>query len=421
MFLRVLFCLMVSLPLIGADYAWVEMGPNGAIVRAITGDANCPAMMVDGKDTAMLVRVSQSPDGFPVKVCEFHVPTGTKTLTVDGQAMPLPKTDPQTIVVIGDTGCRMKHSDFQNCTGKGEGPPWQFAQIAAQAASFKPDLVIHVGDYLYRESPCPAGNLGCEGSPYGYDWPVWQVDFFDPAKTLHAVAPWIQVRGNHENCSRAWKGWFLFMDPFPVTEGTFESCPDHPPPYKVQLDSHDVVVIDTSHIPKDYDPIPDLPTVQLFTGEMNTVNAMSTRTTWTATHRPFWGLSSFTNSDGEEDMSAMDTTLRMAIQSTALGALSSHIKLALSGHIHQFEYLKFDDGRPPQIVAGASGTKLDPPMTPEFLAKFDYLFENLDLKPENFEVFTDFNFMVMHKEKGGWAAKLYDVNGKEQASFEIKN
>ena len=69
-----------------------------------------------------------------------------------------------------------------------------------------PDLVVHVGDYHYRENACPAGDAGCSTSPWGYGWDAWDADFFTPAKRLLAVAPWIVVRGNHESCDRAGQG-----------------------------------------------------------------------------------------------------------------------------------------------------------------------------------------------------------------------
>ena len=46
--------------------------------------------------------------------------------------------------------------------------PWPFPKIAATAAAARPDLVIHVGDYHYREAPCPAERAGCANSPSGY-------------------------------------------------------------------------------------------------------------------------------------------------------------------------------------------------------------------------------------------------------------
>ena len=55
------------------------------------------------------------------------------------------------IVVIGDTGCRLKGDNVQDCNDPAQ---WPFAAIARLAAARHPDLVIHVGDYHYRESPC---------------------------------------------------------------------------------------------------------------------------------------------------------------------------------------------------------------------------------------------------------------------------
>ena len=78
-----------------------------------------------------------------------------------------------------------------------------FAALATAAAALKPDLVIHLGDYLYRETPCPASFAGCAGSPYGDNWAAWNADFFVPGAPLLAAAPWIVIRGNHEDCARA--------------------------------------------------------------------------------------------------------------------------------------------------------------------------------------------------------------------------
>ena len=65
------------------------------------------------------------------------------------------------IVVIGDTGCRLKTGEeYQSCN---DAEKYQFGRIAATAAQWKPDLVVHVGDYLYRENACPQADSGCAG------------------------------------------------------------------------------------------------------------------------------------------------------------------------------------------------------------------------------------------------------------------
>jgi phosphodiesterase/alkaline phosphatase D-like protein len=78
--------------------------------------------------------------------------------------------------VIGDTGCRLKLADnyFQSCS---DSEKWAFRSMVEAAAKTKPDLVIHVGDYHYRENACPEGNKDCAGSPWGYGWDTWKADF----------------------------------------------------------------------------------------------------------------------------------------------------------------------------------------------------------------------------------------------------
>ncbi|MGS0757955.1 metallophosphoesterase, partial [Roseateles sp. GG27B] len=98
---------------------------------------------------------------------------------------------------------------FQDCN---DPAAWPFAAVARSAAAKRPDLVVHIGDMHYRESPCPADRSGCSGSAWGYGDDAWQADFFRPAAPLLAAAPWLFVRGNHESCGRAGLGWFRFFD-----------------------------------------------------------------------------------------------------------------------------------------------------------------------------------------------------------------
>ena len=116
---------------------------------------------------------------------------------------------PSRVVVIGDTGCRIKGTAVQDCNDPSK---WPFASVASKAAESKPDLVIHVGDYLYREEPCPAGSqASCGGTPAGDTWAAWNADFFTPAKNLLAAAPWAFARGNHRIVRRcSWRGWFYY-------------------------------------------------------------------------------------------------------------------------------------------------------------------------------------------------------------------
>ena len=153
-----------------ASYTYVVMGEEGrAVARVITTAAACPAIELDGIGEPMDVRArpatiplrptrsepeESKPSTFPVLVCEKALSTGVTRAVVSGRALALPKTNPRRIVVLGDTGCRIKTSDraFQACN---DATQWPFAAVAAAAAEAVPDLVIHVGDYHYREMGTP--------------------------------------------------------------------------------------------------------------------------------------------------------------------------------------------------------------------------------------------------------------------------
>ncbi|HMH52847.1 MAG TPA: hypothetical protein VK548_21600 [Candidatus Acidoferrum sp.] len=83
--------------------AWVEMVPGGgAEVRAITGETTCPALTVDGGPRLMQVRALADGKDFPVAVCVAPLPAGARSAAVTGRALPLPKSAPRRILVIGD-------------------------------------------------------------------------------------------------------------------------------------------------------------------------------------------------------------------------------------------------------------------------------------------------------------------------------
>jgi hypothetical protein len=252
----------VAAPTAIVEAAWVEVGSTGssvtdggspvgtnaAIARVITAAATCPTITLNGgSPQAMAQRVASGtipvrptssttlgaafskPSIFPVQTCELVLPSGTTSAVVnaaleggaEGITLPLPKQNAQTIVVIADTGCRLQNgvpastAQWQDCnvpSASSDTNAYTFAATAAAAAALHPDLVIHIGDYDYRDNECPPDMAGCAGSPWGYGWDTWQADFFSPAKPLLAAAPWVVNRGNHEQCTRSGQGWYRFLD-----------------------------------------------------------------------------------------------------------------------------------------------------------------------------------------------------------------
>ena len=82
------------------------------------------------------------------------------------------------VAVIGDTGCRV--SQWDPLQDYDDPAAWPLRTIATDIAASRPHLVVHLGDYLYRESPCPPGEGTCASSPWGDNQATWQADVFAP-------------------------------------------------------------------------------------------------------------------------------------------------------------------------------------------------------------------------------------------------
>jgi hypothetical protein len=261
-----------------------------------------------------------------------------------GHELPLPDLVPRRIMVVGDTGCRIKGWAIQACNDPAK---WPFPHIAQVAAKLKPDLVIHVGDYLYRESACPPDNSGCAGSPSGDNWASWAADFFTPAAPLLAAVPFVFVRGNHEECARSGKGWLRLLGPLP--DDPKMPCTDHVAPWGVPMGELTLAVMDDAHAP---DPIAPGDLVTLYRADLAAVGKMAPAPVWLAMHRPIWGLVQL----GFGMVVGGNRTM-MAAQEQ--GGIPNNVSLLLAGHIHTFEAINYLKGAPPQVIAGEGGDLLD--------------------------------------------------------------
>ncbi|MFN3658568.1 MAG: metallophosphoesterase [Pseudolabrys sp.] len=393
------------------EAAYVLLGPQGTLARAVvSGGSACPAVAVNGASQPMAVRSSGN-SAFPVLVCELPLQAGTTSAVLAGRNLPLPPATLASVAVLGDTGCRLKsdgkalkqvrrqvdHADgkFQDCDVVSQ---WPFSALAASVAAKKPQLVVHVGDYNYRESPCPPGDAGCQGSPYGDNWPTWKADFFAPGAPLLAAAPWIAARGNHESCSRAGAGYMLFLDPTPARDGKPPACIDLLPVFTVAVGGQSFVVMDSSNA-DDVCPCNSAPYAKQFAALRPTPGS------WLVTHRPVWGF----NPKGP-----INPTLQGALQQWQ-GKLPPGITLAVAGHIHLWEAIGFADGRSPQFVIGNGGTALDKQVGPLTGKKIGgTTVSYADTKDEwGFALFSP------GSAAGNWTARYYSVEGNEKFSCAV--
>jgi hypothetical protein len=366
--------------------AWVELGPAPVARAVVPAGAGCPELTADGQPRPMVLRVAAAtvarrptandpggpakPFAFPVDVCEASVAQGVHDLRLGDRALPAVAAQPRRIVVLGDTGCRLKGPTVQSCNDPAH---WPFAQVARSAAALRPDLVVHVGDYHYRETPCPAGVPGCAGSPWGYGWDVWQADFFTPARPLLAAAAWVFVRGNHEECARAGQGWFRLLAPEPWTSA--RSCDlaaddddaNFSPPYAVPLGPGlQLLVFDSAAAgwkPLDRSHPHDAAAWNAYEADWHAIATLAARPgvrSVFVSHHPVLGFAPDPRTDATEPFPGTAALLETMRARHGTAYYPPGIALALHGHVHLFEALGFDDGHPATIVAGQGGDLRDP-------------------------------------------------------------
>lgn len=421
-----------------ADVAFVLVGEDGAAsARVITTARSCPPLWVDNRAMPMRVRVPHgsvparpgqphTPPSTAVLTCEAPIAAGAASASVFGRALPVPKLDARRIVVIGDTGCRLKGRELQDCNDPQAFP---FAQVAARAAAFKPDLVVHVGDYHYREDPCPEGRAGCAGSPYGYGYDAWAADFFTPARSLLAGAPWVVARGNHENCTRAGQGWWRWLDPRPYQAG--RDCDDpandavgeHSDPYAVPLGAGaQLIVFDTANTSWRGLARTD-PRRAVYADTYRKVEqlARGARYNIAVDHHPLLAFGANRNpKTGEVTLFGGDQGLLDAFGDVDPGILPRSIHMLLSGHVHLWEQLSFASEHPTQFVSGFSGSAEDtaplpvmppPGKTPAPGAIVETMSSWID----------GFGFMTMERTGAEeWLVKVWDREGRERNSCSVK-
>ena len=420
--------------------SWVQLGENGAAVaRVLTSDLACPRVVVDGmRSEPMELRVKaetlpqrltrsapedSKPSAFPVTTCEWLIPAETRSLTLGGKALPMPKVEPRLIVVIGDTGCRLKRSDnaFQACNDPAQ---WTFQQIGDNAAASKPDLVIHLGDIHYRENVCPPGNSGCQNSPWGYGYDAYAADLFAPAASLLQAAPWIFVRGNHESCDRAGQGWWRFFDARPYRAGWDCNDPrddingDYSEPFAVPLGPDmQLLVFDSSKAGTQALATND-PVYAIYKAQVKKTFDLARNAGFNffVDHHPVLGIAP----DGSQTPTGFfpgNDGLRSVMNEIVPERLfPTNVHALLSGHVHAFQMSSFATPHPVQFISGNSGTQVEIP-------NFDRLPAGATPSPgaviENFLSTNRFGYMTMDRSSSGWTIKVLSRDGLLLATCEL--
>jgi hypothetical protein len=283
---------------------------------------------------------------------------------------------------------------------------------------------------MYRDNECPPDIAGCAGSPWGYGWDGWEADFFTPAAPLLAAAPWIVVRGNHEQCTRAGQGWYRFLDTNPydttnvktcnlsaydIPTSTFASSTASPPSvpeasgsynnaYGVSIGSNSqVFVFDSNNVSKSIltNTASGSTAGQwtAFTSEAATIAGLATNSSmfniW-ANHHPILGFSEG-NTGPTGGQPALLSVLEAAYGTTS-GVLPPNVNMVLHGHNHLFDAIDFTPiptgsalGYPATFVTGNAGTQLDTSLPTTFPLTASPLNDGPDggVTPETFPLVTN--------------------------------
>ncbi len=299
--------------------------------------------------------------------------TSPASVTIGASTLKLPIASPQRLLVLGDTGCRMSSGAQQNCHDPAGFP---FAALANYEGQFNPDLIVQAGDYFYRDANCTLGGVefvpGCN-NPTNANYETWG---------LLASAPWVMTRGNHESCGRGARGWFALLDPHPfninlvLCQGnvgltTVAGSPVYTgdftqsyvvPAGQVNLLVHDSSFANDSKVDANMAKNYDLDLTNLL------ANIPGNLSYFYVTHKPTYGLVAGAPMNGG-DFTEQYTFSGNASANSAFvgGKVPAEISMFLSGHIHQFEYVNFNNNTDfaPQLIVGMGGDSHGPDRQPE--------------------------------------------------------
>lgn len=427
----------------------VSVAPSGLIARAVLpAGVGCPRLdaVVSTPRGSKSVRVAMTErragattlNAFgAVLVCEAAVPKAARSASIDGKRIPaaMPK-QVDSVAVLGDSGCRIKGSTAQACN---DPAAWPLARVSKSISRDRPDVVLYLGDYFYREAACPAGSAAeCGGSPEPLPgapftdsaW-GWVADVLVPMAPLFASAPVVSLRGNHELCYRGGNGFFLMFDP---AFGTADACAPsstgqapvvYSPTWSVDLPvvgdrTLRLVMVDSAN-GSDTSIDDTIAAAQrpLYADARRMARGSSE--SWLLTHRP---ISAVVTSDYLPNPPGTATTWTSITNVYSSQGLLDRFDLTLSSHIHLAQATNVPT-LPPELVLGNAGTDLDPPTgysIPPYGPLTDG--EGQPLAPDALPIPTAtylktwvrFGYALATPAKSGWTLELKGIDGRRFAT-----
>ena len=362
---------------------------SGLITRVVLpAGSSCPSLITYAGGTAVNVTpMSVRPvpkntkSAFTgVVVCEVAVPAG-----VDHKGLIVTATNTDLLVptgfaggidaigMIGDTGCRIGKKHTQDCDSTSA---WPLASFANAMSGANPDLVIHLGDYLYMEDACPATQTkACGGilpppknAPFRGDAGDIMSNVLIPMTPLFDTAPLLMMRGNHEGCTGDGNAFFYFFDAHFGTSSTCSpstTAKHSKTPHTLQPTwwadlplaggaNLRLINVDTTY---GWDTAISPWAKKLHPGFVAAQAAVQSGSqNWLLVHRPVFGITSksIANNFGKHNT----PWISRDVTDASKGELAGFNQI-VSGHMHLAQSVQIP-GQPGQLVLGNGGTELDP-------------------------------------------------------------
>lgn len=343
--------------------AWVQWAADGtAHARAISRTTSCPNVIAGTTVIAMTQRAGPNPS-FPDRVCDVQLPSSVAHASVETLPLPLVPRVVKRIAIIGDNGCRTTVAAVETCN---DPAVWPFPAIVRSIVAAHPDLVIHLGDYVFRTSLCPTG-IHCTETDFADNANEWLSDYFRPMAPLLAIAPIVQVRGTNESCDL--NGWSRYLTGAPTS-----TCVAHEPPSFIRFENLLLGNVDDSgdEIEAEMQP-------PLFIADLKAVQARASaaqRDTWVLSHRPaITYLLTNENSPPAPDVAAY-----------------------LSGHVHVFgAYSLLSEGA--LVLAGLGGNGYSSNDETKMLVALGGVTER------------EFGYVLADRDSTGWTISVHDSDG----------
>lgn len=306
-------------------YEWKQVvGPMQISHRSIVLPNNpCPKVPIGTSHVQSTERASPS-SAFPVKVCEVEYEADFSN--VDHAA------------VIGDTGCMVRGGDEKICDRSAH---WPFRQISQKLDTTPPPLVIHLGDYVYRMRVQDES-----GQVYGDTWKLWRREFFEPSHSILGKSWFIFMRGNHEDCTHAERGWNRFFAPYPFAN----TCREFTKTYAVDIKNLRLIIVDSAAAGYGNMTLPASQQNSL-SRELNRAKLLGSQRpgAWLFAHHPI-----VADWYSEENKAVCYSNLLRPIVSEA-----TSIPVAVAGHLHAAAKMQLRKPRDfVQILSGHGGASL---------------------------------------------------------------